>query len=256
MRRLRFTLPNSLRHACILACLMLAALHTPAALALPEDKLIGKLNSIPVFTVVDAKGSPLLLKTKDKTEAALLNFYLDASLAQQAMQAIRKQDAKVAQGYKVSLTGLGQAYRVAKEQRQKKDNKVQFQFLSSPQSVQTAFDIAKKQNPQLKNFPSVPIFFLAGGPKKGILTLNRDGKEYLPMFLSKDDLDRNLRELKQTKPDMAKQLSVEVATLDSVVGTILDTKNDDESSKITFIPAQKALEYAQTLQKSVNKPKS
>lgn len=229
------------------------ALGSLPALALSEQQLITKLNSIPTFTIIDAKGNPLLLTPKSNKEFSFLNFYLDADLAQKAMQSFKAQNAEAAKNYRVGVTSLGQAFKVATDQSKKKDSKVRFQFLSSAQDLQSATQLAKQQDPKVQSFQGVPVFFASGGPKQGVLTLKRDGKEYLPMFFSKVDLDRNLEQLKKSRKDLPKELSVRVATLDSVVGTMLNGKNDGDSEKITFLPSQTALTYAQTVQK--NNPK-
>jgi hypothetical protein len=233
--------------ALVSAALALAVLP---AQALSEQQLVAKLNAVPAFTIIDEKGNPLLLTPKSDKEVAYLNFYLDADLVKQAMEAFKKQNAQAAGKYRVGVTSLGQAFKVATEQQKKKDNKVRFQFLSGSQDLRSATELAKKQNPELKAFQGVPIFFASGGTKQGILTLKREGKEYLPMFFSKADLDRNLDELKKSRKDLPSALNVQVATLDSVVGTILGGKNDADSEKITFLPSRAALQYAQVVQKN------
>ncbi len=247
------TLKPLQRFGSLMAVLALACTTALPVLALSEDQLISKLNTIPAFTIVDEKGNPVLLIPKEQQETTLLNFYLDPSLANQVMKLAKERKDEQAKNYRIVPTGLGQAYKVARAERQKKDSKVKFQFLTSPKSIKFASDIIKKKDPQAKPFQGVPIFFISGGEKKGILTLKREGQEYLPLFLSEDDLQRNLTELKKGRTNLPKPLAVEVATLDAIVSTILAGKNDVDSKKITFVPARTSLEYAQTLQKS--KPK-
>ncbi|AGY57471.1 Tic22 family protein [Gloeobacter kilaueensis] len=218
-------------------------------LALSEDQLVAKLNAVPVFTIIDAKGSPLLLIPKQQKDIGILNFYLDSTLAQQAIKLVKDQNPDKGKVYQVASTALGRAYTAIKQEREKKDSKVRFQFLSSPASIQYAYQVAKKKDPNLKNFQGVPVFFLTGGDRRGILTLKRNGQEFLPMFFSEVDLQRNLAALRKGRSDLPGNLSVEVATLDSVVGTMLSGQSDKDAEKITFIPSRAALEYAKTLQK-------
>lgn len=243
----------------LLGSFLSAALLWPglSAFALSETEVVTKLNTIPAFSIVDAKGNPLLLTPKADKKVAYLNFYLDAEVAQQAMQAFQTQNAAMAKSYRVGLISLGQAYKIVKEQAKKKENKVRFQFLSARKDLVTATEIAQKKDPNLKNFVGVPLFFVSGGAdtqKQGILTLKRDGKEYLPMFFSEDDLQKNLVQLKQSGKNLPKELSIQVATLDSVVSTMLAGKNDKDSEKITFVPSKTSLEYVQKMQKGASKP--
>ncbi|UFP96185.1 Tic22 family protein [Gloeobacter morelensis] len=224
------------------------------AFALSEDQLVAKLNLVPVFTIADAKNTPLLLVPKNDKNTAVLNFYLDPALAKQAMQVVKTQNPDKNKTYRVAITSLGQAYKVAKDEQKKQSAKVRFQFLSSPKSVEYATEFFRKKDPNFKTFQGVPVFFLSGGSGNGILTLKREGQEYLPMFFSEVDLQRNLLELRKVRSDLPKNLSVEATTLDSIVGTILNGKNDNDSQKITFIPAKDALDYVKTVQKD-SKPK-
>lgn len=243
----------------LLGSLLSAALLWPGlpAFALSEKEVITKLNAIPAFSIVDNKGKPLLLTPKTDKNVAYLNFYLDADIAQKAMEVFQTQNASAAKNYRIGLVSLGQAYKIAKEQAKKKDNKVRFQFLSNSKDLSMATELAQKKDPKMKNFVGVPLFFVSGGsdPKKqGILTLKRDGKEYLPMFFSEDDLQKNLVQLKQSGKNLPKELSIQVATLDAIVGTMLGGKSDADAGKITFVPAKSAIEYVQKLQKSAPKP--
>jgi ribosome assembly protein YihI (activator of Der GTPase) len=243
----------------LLGSLLSAALLWPGlpAFALSEKEVITKLNAIPAFSIVDNKGKPLLLTAKTDKNVAYLNFYLDAEVAEKNMQAFQTQNASVAKNYRIGLVSLGQAYKIVREQAKKKDNKLRFQFLSSTKDLATATELAQKRDPKIKNFVGVPLFFVSGGSdpqKQGILTLKRDGKEYLPMFFSEDDLQKNLVQLKQSGKELPKELSIQVATLDAIVGTMLGGKNDTDSEKITFVPAKTALQYVQKLQKGAAKP--
>jgi ribosome assembly protein YihI (activator of Der GTPase) len=245
----------------LLGTLLSATLLWPgfSAFALSEKEVITKLNTIPTFSIVDSKGKPLLLTAKADKNVAYLNFYLDIGVAQRTMEVFQAQNASVAKNYRIGLVSLGQAYTVVKEQSKKKDNKLRFQFLSSSKDLSVATQLAQKKDPNLKNFVGVPLFFVSGGtdPKKqGILTLKKDGKEYLPMFFSEEDLQKNLVQLKQSGKELPKDLSIQVATLDAIVSTMLGGKNDADAEKITFVPSKAALQYVQKLQKSAPKPKS
>jgi hypothetical protein len=246
---------RSLRSVFFAALLSISVCSGGPVFALSEQQLLEKLKFVPIFTIVDQKGNPLLLSVKSQKDVGFLNFYLDADLAQQTMKAFQAQNPQQAKNYRIGVINLSQAYQAAITERKKNNTKVRFQFLSSSKDVQTATELAKKQDPKFKdNFAGVPVFFVVGGEKKGILTINKDGKEILPMFFSEADLQNDLNQLRLRRNDLPKSLSVQVATLDSVVGTMLSGKNDADSAKITFFPSRSALTYVQTLVKNAPKP--
>ncbi len=241
----------------VLATIAVAAM--PVA-ALPEGEVVEKLNAVPVFTIVDQRGNPLIVTTKDKDkkDASVLPLFLDQKAAQDAYSNFQKDNSKAAKESSIGVISLGQAFKVIRDEQKKKDTKVSFQFLTDPKTVDYAFNLYKKGDTAAKNFPGIPVFYAMGSDdknkSKGFVTFEKDGKQFVPLFFDEKDIERNVSELKRTKPDLAKQMTVEVASLDSVISTMLEGKNDGEFKKLTFIPSLTAVQYVQSLQKSAKGP--
>ncbi|BAC89695.1 Tic22 family protein [Gloeobacter violaceus] len=229
---------------------------TPAR-AIPEDEVIKKLDSVPVFLIADTKGNPLIVTVKDdktKKDTSILWLFLDQNAAKEAYGNLQKSNDKAAKESQIGVISLGQAFKAAKEEQKKKENKVNFQFQSDPKTVTAALDLAKKVDPKTKDFPGIPVFYAMGTDEKtkakGFVTFEKDNKQYVPLFFDKDDLERNVDQIKRSKPELAKQMNIEVAPLDAVVGNMLEGKNDTEFNKLTFVPSFKAVEYVQSLKKA------
>ncbi|AGY57472.1 Tic22 family protein [Gloeobacter kilaueensis] len=227
-----------------------------SAQALPEEDVIKKLDSVPVFTIVDPKGNPLIItvKDKDKKDTSILPLFLDQKAVQDAYGNFQKNNAQAAKNSQIGVISLGQAFKAVRDEQKKKDNKVAFQFLTDPKTVDYALEISKKSDANIKSFPGIPVFYAMGSDDKtkakGFVTFEKDGKQYVPLFFDQKDLERNVNEIKRSKPELAKQMNIEVASLDSVVSTMLEGKNDAEFTKLTFVPSLQAVQYVQTLQKN------
>lgn len=247
------------------ACGALAVLATLAqahtALALSEDQVIEKLNTVPVFTIVDQKGNPLIVtvKDKDKKDSSILPLFMDQKSVSDAYGNLQK-DNKAVKDSQIGVLPLGQAFKVIREEQKKKDAKIGFQFLTDPKTISYALDLFKKTDAKATSFPGIPVFYAMGSDEKnkskGFVTFEKDGKQYVPLFLDQADIERNLSELKRSKPELAKQMVVEVAPLDSVINSMLEGKNDDQLKSLTFIPSLTSVQYVQTLQKSPNAAKT
>ncbi|MBC8121658.1 MAG: hypothetical protein H7Y22_07465 [Gemmatimonadaceae bacterium] len=244
---------NSLRLGVlsVLAC----AVAVAPAFALTEEQVADKLNAVPVFTIMDQKGNPLIItvQDKDKKDQSVLPFFLDQKQVQDTYSNIQKREANLAKDSQISVISLGQAYKLIREEQKNKDSKIAFQFLSDAKTVDYALEVFKKSETTAKSFPGIPVFYAVGSDEKnkskGFVTFEKDGKQYVPLFFDEKDIQRNVDELKKTKPELAKQMSVEVAPLDSVIGTMLAGKNDKEFEKLTFVPSLTAIQYLQTIQK-------
>lgn len=241
-------------HLGVLSVLACAVAVAPA-FALTEDQVADKLNAVPVFTIMDQKGNPLIItvQDKDKKDQSVLPFFLDQKQVQDTYSNIQKREANLAKDSKISVISLGQAYKLIREEQKNKDSKIAFQFLSDAKTIDYALEVFKKSETAAKSFPGIPVFYAVGSDEKnkskGFVTFEKDGKQYVPLFFDEKDIQRNVDELKKTKPELAKQMSVEVAPLDSVIGTMLEGKNDKEFDKLTFVPSLTAIQYLQTIQK-------
>jgi hypothetical protein len=229
--------------------------HHGPVLALSEEQVVEKLNQVPIFTIIDQKGNPLIvtLKDKDKKDQSILPFFMDQKSVQDAYGNLQKENKAVKES-QIGVLPLGQAFKVIREEQKKKENKLQFQFLTDPKTIGYALDLFKKTDTKATSFPGIPVFYAMGSDEKtkakGFVTFEKDGKQYVPLFFDQADIERNLNDLKRSKPDLAKQMTIEVAPLDSVINSMLEGKNDDQLKSLTFIPSLTAVQYVQTLQKS------
>lgn len=252
------SLYDPFRLALVLTVLS-TALHSQPAAALTEEQVVEKLNIVPVFTIIDPKGNPLIVNVKDKTQkdVSVLPLFMDQKGVQDTYTNFKKDNATIKDA-QIGVISLGQAFKAIREEAKKKDNKVNFEFLTDPKTLSYALTLFKKVDAKATSFPGIPVFYAMGsdgkGKTKGYVTFEKDGKQFVPLFFSQADIERNIGDLKKTKPDLAKQMSIEVAPLDSVITAMLEGKNDTQLQTLTFVPALTAVQYVQSLQKTGKVP--
>jgi Tic22-like family len=230
-------------------------LHSQPAAALTEEQVVEKLSNVPVFMITDPKGNPLIVNVKDKAqkEVPLLLLFMDQKRAQDTYSNIKKGNTSVKDA-QIIVISLGLAFKAIREEAKKKDNKLNFEFLTDASTLNYALTLFKKVDTKATSFPGIPVFYAMGsdgkGKAKGYVTFEKDGKQLIPFYFSQTDIEQNINDLKKSKPDLAKLMSIEVAPLESVITAMLEGKNDTQLQTLTFVPSLTAAQYAQSLQKA------
>jgi hypothetical protein len=236
-------------------------LHSQPAAALTEDQVVEKLSNVPVFMITDPKGNPLIVNVKDKAQkdVPLLLLFMDQKRAQDTYSNIKKGNTSVKDA-QIIVISLGLAFKAIREEAKKKDNKLNFEFLTDAATLNYALTLFKKVDTKATSFPGIPVFYAMGsdakGKAKGYVTFEKDGKQLIPFYFSQTDIEQNINDLKKSKPDLAKLMSIEVAPLESVITAMLEGKNDSQLKTLTFVPSLTAAQYAQSLQKAGKVPPS
>jgi len=220
-----------------------------SSFALPADQVEKILQSVPVFTIVDDKGVPLVaVDEKDKTKK-ITGIFINQADAKKFYEQFKKQNPTLGDKVSVRLISLGEVYKVAVSFEGKPDALL-FSYIPDPAEVEEAKKIltANKQT----YAGGVPIFVARGGTDNGYLTV--EGKDpqgnaltEIPMFFDLSQLNQMLTSFKQQKPDLAATIKVEVVPLETVLET-LKTSNDTNLSKIVFIPSLDSIKAVQSLQ--------
>ncbi|MBC7883705.1 MAG: hypothetical protein H7Y37_20640, partial [Anaerolineae bacterium] len=177
--------------------------------ALTEDQVVQKLSNVPVFMITDPKGNPLIVNVKDKAQkdVPLLLLFMDQKRAQDTYTNIKKDNASVKDA-QIIVISLGLAFKAIREEAKKKDNKLNFEFLTDSKTLSYALTLFKKVDAKATSFPGIPVFYAMGsdgkGKAKGYVTFEKDGKQLIPFYFSQTDIEQNISDLKKSKPDLAK----------------------------------------------------
>jgi Tic22-like family len=232
--------------------------QTPAALALPEADALKRLEPIPVFTLTNAQGVPILASIanpKDKAkQIQIATFFMSQQDAQALLTSLQTKKPEIGKDAKILSLSMRQAYDIKIKNKSKADSLV-FEFLPPKQQVDAALAVLKQNGQNVKEFPDIPLFYATGGADKGLLTLEQGKEKVIPFYFNKQDLQGMLDQLKQRDPKLSSTTKVQVTSLSKIIDSLIK-ENSAGIQQITLVPDRAALQYALQQQKPAGNQKA
>ncbi len=223
-----------------------------SALAIPAEEVLQKLAPVPVFTITDQNGSPLVASINREGEggnSSVAGVFISKSDADAFVQRLKTENPDLAATVKVVPVSLGEVYEMS-QSSQRDGQKLKFAYVPIRRQVESAKALLKQNGQEVSQFNGVPLFIAKGGPDNGYLTIQRGEQQVIPMFFNKEDLQGMLDRAKNQQPDIFSKVEIEVVNLEGVIDAL---QNDDDPflEKIIFIPPRESLEFVQKQQQSV-----
>ncbi len=224
-----------------------------SALALPEKEVLQKLTPVPVFTITDQNGSPLVASIKregNEDNASVAGVFISKSDADAFVNKLKGENPDLAATVKVVPVSLGEVYEMS-QSTQQNGQTLRFAYVPIRRQVESAKALLQQNGQDVNDFKGVPLFMAKGGPDGGYLTIQRGENQVIPMFFNKEDLQGMLERAKTQQPDVFSSVKIEVVNLEGVINAL---ENDDDPflEKIIFIPPRESLEFVQKLKQSGN----
>ena len=212
---------------------------------LTPEQALDRLSSVPVFAIVSAENAPVLANIERNGQTVqLISFWLDQVAAETALNNIQQANPNVGSQARLVSLSMTEALRVAREQQE--ESGIQFRVWPNAEIVQTAIQILREtEGEEVENFPGVPLFY--GESAQGVLTVEAQGSEIVPFFFSRDDLEATLQRAGENNSAVVSQTQIRVTSLDTVMNSMVSPEAESNVSKIEFVPARSALEYARSL---------
>jgi hypothetical protein len=223
-------------------------------LALSEQQIKEKLDSVPVYVITNEKGLPLSrplpeAQNGQKPGGSVTGVYLSRQEAQAFVNELRNAKGKdpkmeeMVKSLQVTALPLGVIYQQL-QQSKNQPNRLLFAFKPVEQEIKGAMDLLRQSGQKVEQFKSVPIFAVRFAPDQGYvpIKLNSDKEQLIPLFLSKQDAQGLLSQVKPKFP----KADIQVIDVDGVIKTLQD-KNDDWLKQVVLVPSQESREYIKTL---------
>lgn len=223
-------------------------------IALSEQQIKDKLDSVPVYLVTNDKGLPLSRPLQagqngQKPGGSVTGVYLSRQDAQAFINELRNVKGKdpkmeeIVKSLQVTAVPLGVIYQQL-QQTKKDPNRLVFAFKPVDQEIKGAIELLRQSGQQVDKFNSVPLFAVRFSPEQGYvpIKLGSEKDQVVPLFLSKQDA---LGLLNQIKPKFPKA-DIQVIDVDGVIKT-LQEKNDTWLNQVVLIPSAESREYIRTL---------
>ncbi|ATS19250.1 hypothetical protein L5470_02880 [Synechococcus sp. PCC 6717] len=255
----------------VLAGLMSSLWLAPAmggyhvATALPEEQVLRILNNVPVFMITNDKGEPLTFEIPNPQDQSkkvqVFTFFINQQDAQTALNTIKTQQPDVGRVARVSAAALSGALKIAIESQ--KNPAVGVDIIPSSQQLQAAVDMLKKSGDLVERDGRIltkngqpfaggtPLFFLAdtktGNPIAVEAQVRENGQtrtqRFIPFYFDNAQLQREVDQARQKRPELARDTGIRVIMLDSLVSTMLSS-NDPVAGQIQLIQTPDAIQFA------------
>jgi hypothetical protein len=218
------------------------------AIALPMEQIVTKLEPIPVFTVADETGAPLVATGENNAQVA--GVFISQADAQNFVQKLQQENPELGGQVRVVPVSLSKIYELVVNS-QNDPNALQFAYVPIEAQVQQAQELMSASGQEFQG--GVPLFVATTGEDQGYLTIQRDDEQVIPFFFEKQQLDNMLTNFKQEQPELAQQVQVEVIPLEVMLST-LQNSDDEGLSKIVLIPTTEAIEFIRSTTTAPTEP--
>ena len=209
------------------------------ALALPQEEVLKKLEPVPVFTIADEEGAPLV--ASGENEAKVAGVFISQADANEFVNQLKTKNPELADKVKVVPVSLGEVYKLS-ETAESQENALNFAYVPEEEAVNSAKTLGEANQQPYQG--GVPLFVAKGGEEKGYLTIERDSQQVIPFFFDKAQLEEMVAKFKEQKPEAADSVDIEVVPLEGIIET-LETSEDQMLEKIVLVPTEESIQFLQ-----------
>lgn len=250
---IRWSAKITVASSALLGALLLNGL---SVLALTPEQITQKLGPIPVFTLTDDKGAPLVSNPPQGQKAnPISRVFLSQKDAQDFLARLKAEKPDLAKTLQVRPLSMAEVYEL---KQKSKNNPTQLDFVYIPTRKQSeaALAIANTAGAKLPAFPGTPLFVARAGTdkEKGLLTIQQGNETAIPMFFEKEQLQTFIDRFKQSQPDLAKTADIQVLIFENILEAMQSTQKDPSLEQLMLIPNTEAIQFLQTLRAPNNAP--
>ena len=223
-----------------------AIFGTMSAFSLPQDQIVQKLGPVPVFTITDAKGAPLVASNEgNKKEGGVAGVFINQKDAEAFVNQLKTKNPELAKTVRVVPVSLGEVYKLD-QASSTKPNSLDFAYVPAKQQVDAAMALLKQSGQDEKKFQGTPLFVAKAGKEKGYLTVKQADKQVIPFSFNKEELQSMLDRFKKQQPDLASTVEIQVVNLEGVIET-MQSRNDTQLNQIMLVPPKASIDFVRSL---------
>lgn len=220
----------SLIGATVVSCWLT---QTTKLLALPQEAIVQKLRPIPVFTIADSQGAPLIASNDENARVA--GVFISKQDANGFVEKLKKDNPELGQQVQVIPVSLGEIFELSEANAKEKDPVI-FAYVPTQSQVEQA----KKLNAQYQS--GVPLFVAKAGDDQGYLTIKQNDQEVIPFFFDQQQVQQLVDNFKKAQPDLASTIKIDVVILEAVLEAFKEG-NDEMLTKIVLWPSKESIDF-------------
>jgi hypothetical protein len=228
---------KSIRNASIVSATVLSCWLAPMGklLALPQEAIVEKLQSIPVFTIADNEGSPLVATTGEAQNQRTAGVFMSKTDANNFVQQLKQNNPELGGQVQVVPVSLAEVYEMSEANAQQSDG-ISFAYVPSQNQVEQA----RKINSNYRG--GVPLFVATAGNDQGYLTVRQGDQEFIPFFFEESQVRDLVEGFKKSEPSLASSVQIEVVVLEGVISA-LQQSDDEMLEKIILWPSEESIQF-------------
>lgn len=205
-------------------------------------EILEKLDPIPVFTIADLKGAPLVANHNE--ESAITGVFISQEDANEFVAKLDRTNPELADRVRVVPISLGEVYRLAESKAG--NSNLDLTYIPETEAIALATDILAKNGREYEG--GVPLFVARGND--GYLTFERDSKKVIPFFFDLEQLNIFISKFEEEQPELASTVKIEVHPLEGVIETF-KTSDEPLLDRIVLVPSSESLEFLETVNSNV-----
>ncbi|MDX2216925.1 MAG: Tic22 family protein [Oculatellaceae cyanobacterium bins.114] len=214
------------------------------SLALTTEQVAERLRPVPVFTLTDAEGAPLVATQQGQEGTPVAGVFISMQDAENFLNNLRQSNPDVARNVQVTPVSLAEVYQLAIADNAEA---LEFAFIPIQQQVQVAVEVLRQNGENVQEFEGVPLFIArSGGQENGYLTIQQGEQQVIPIFFTRDDLQAMLEQVRQRQPELTTNTSIQVVNLEGLINTLQNSENQ-ELNRILLVPPRESIEFIQSL---------
>lgn len=218
-------------------------------LALPDEEVKARLETVPVFTLVDAEGSLVVATlTEQQDNPPVATVFISHLSAENFLRNMANNDPTSVEGVRVAPISLARVYEIALA-GQSEENPLQIAFIPDRQELDAALSILRENGQTVEEFQGVPLFVAKSGEgdDEALLTLQRGEEQVIPMYFSEEELQAVIDGLRESQPDLVAAVRIEVVSLGRLIEN-LRTSDNEEWNLIYLVPPQESIDFIRSMQ--------
>lgn len=208
-------------------------------------EILEKLDPIPVFTIADLEGAPLVTKVQNGTK--ITGVFISQEDANDFVAQLDQTKPELADRVKVVPVSLGEVYRRIESDEAETSN-LDLTYTPETEAIASATDILAKNGREYEG--GVPLF-VARGTDEGYLTFERDSKKVIPFFFDLEQLENFISKFEKDRPELVSTVQIEVYPLEGVIETF-ETSNVPLLNRIVLVPSSESLEFLESVNSNVD----
>lgn len=206
--------------------------------ALTEEEIQERLQGVPVFTLTDAQGSPLVATVEDDSVAGA---FISREDAEAFLNNLKQQDPNIGDQVRVVPVSLHDVYQFNNDSTEQNETVV-FAYVPMEEQVEQAQSLLLEDNPgaNVENFQGVPLFIPRSAENEGYLTIEVEGERFVPFFFEEEHLKQQVGDI---------PVDIEVVTLEGIIQAFQagDSEAEEFLKQILLVPSRESLQFLQSL---------